>query len=137
MRTEFKHTPPRHGLFRLTKRQAFIACAIFVSIIGILLTVGAFYDYQIDVALAQPFLPNRVTGDVPVSYTPEFGGGTGALGQVYTNNTFAKVIEIVGTAPCIIATLCALAIFFHNATTIRSISLRRTIKVACVTVGMG
>jgi hypothetical protein len=116
------------GVFRMSKQTTIIVCATIVAIIGVLLTVAAFYDYQIDVALAQPFLPIRSVGS---------STEVKDLGFVYTNNTFARIIEIVGTAPCIIATLCALAIFYHNATTIRNQGLKWTIKCSSVAVGLG
>jgi hypothetical protein len=104
------------GVFRMSRRTTLIVCVSVVLIIGILLTVAAFFDYDIDVAIAQPFLPTPISGESPTT--------TAGLGFVYTSNTFARIIEIVGTAPCIIATLCALAIFYHNATYIKSSSLK-------------
>jgi hypothetical protein len=126
------HYKAPSGVFRMSRRTLIIVCCTVVCIIAALLTVAGYYDYKIDEVLAQPFLPTPVTGDVA---PPEHG--VAALNFVYTNNTFARIIEIVGTAPCIIVTLCALAIFYHNATTIRNRGLKYTIKCSSVAIGLG
>ncbi|MDE7433550.1 MAG: hypothetical protein K2M43_00100 [Mycoplasmoidaceae bacterium] len=58
--------------------------------------------------MAQPFLPK-----VKNQYINEMNGAVlPQLGQVYTTSVFGKIIEIIGTAPCIIVTVASLAIFY-------------------------
>jgi hypothetical protein len=43
-----------------------------------------------------------------------------ASGFVYTSDVFARIMEMIGTGPCILATIVALMIFNQNAYKIQS-----------------
>jgi hypothetical protein len=90
------------------------------------MTIAAFYDYQIDYILAKPYLPD-----------PKDDATVGAgLGFVYTSNVFGKIVEIIGTGPCIICTIISLIIFHQNAYKIKSRGLKLTVQISSIAVGI-
>jgi hypothetical protein len=80
--------------------------------------MAAFFDYQIDYILAKSALPKP--GD----------------GFVYTNDVFARIIEIIGTGPCILVTVAALVIFHQNCYRIPSKGLRITAQYGSIAVAI-
>ncbi len=61
------------------------------------------------------------------STTIDISNGANAynlLGQVYTNSIFGRVNEIVGIAPCVIATMFCMGIFYFNANRIKKSGLK-------------
>ena len=81
----------------------------FVGLYVILLIISAFYDYQIDEILAKWLLPTLTNTSIDLNIR----SATSQLGQVYTNGPIGRVVESVGTAPCIIVTLAACGIFYQ------------------------
>jgi hypothetical protein len=109
-------TQKKISVFKIKKRSLIIVCAIILAITCALMTIAAFYDYQIDYILAKPALPKP--GD----------------GFVYTNDVVARIVEIIGTGPCILATVAALVVFHQNAYRIPSKSLRLTTQIGSIAV---
>ncbi|MDR0985460.1 MAG: phosphatase PAP2 family protein [Mycoplasmataceae bacterium] len=115
-----------NGVFKLTKRATWIACGIVLGVICVLMTIAAFCDYQIDYILAKPALP-----------TPRWDGSAKeTLGFIYTNDVIGRIVEIIGTGPCIIATVAALVIFHQNAYRIVRKGLRLTVQIGTIAVAL-
>jgi hypothetical protein len=85
--------------------------------------IAAFFDFQIDYLLAKNSLPTPATNRMGV-------------GAVYTTNVFAMVVEIIGTGPCILATVFALVIFHQNAYKIKSVGWKRTVQIGTIAVAV-
>ena len=114
------------------KKTLLIVCVIIVAILAGLLTIAAFFDYQISEMIAAPLLPTVPNTTIDLAN----GAAINQLGQVYTNSIFGRIIEIIGTAPCIIVTVCALAIFYWNSNRIKNDHLRRFTKISMVTLSI-
>ncbi|MDR1235004.1 MAG: phosphatase PAP2 family protein [Mycoplasmataceae bacterium] len=117
-----------YQLFRLTRKQLLIICTSIVATVIALMTIAAFFDYQIDWIMARPWLKNP---NVTATGTDSITGIS--TGDMYSSNMFAKIIEMFGTVPSVCVTLFSMAIFYHNASRIKkSTKLRRTVKGFCV-----
>lgn len=125
-----------HDVCRPSTKIVLIISAVIVATLATLLTIAAFFDLKISEILAQPFLPKIDDVDKRTIDLAD-GGATTLIGQVYTNSIFGKIIEIIGTAPCIIVTVASLAIFYWNADAIKNNHLRRFTKTGMVTLSIG
>lgn len=114
-------------VYRLSHKATIIVAVSFIVIIAALLTIGAFFDKQIDQALSSWALPKLTDDQKSVDLT-DGGSLPNHLGQVYTNSIFGKLVEVLGIAPCIIATIFCMGIFYFNADRIKRVGLRRFTK---------
>lgn len=117
----------KNSVYKISRRNLIIAIAFILGVIAILLSVAAFYDYKIDYILAKPALPK---------YNSTVSGPGAGLGFVYTSDVIARIVEIIGTGPCILATVAALMIFHQNAYRIPNKGLRYIVKIGSVAVAL-
>lgn len=115
------------------QRWLFITCIILAGVVlACLLAVAGLFDYKIDNALASKFLPKLAN----TSINEADGTLTNLIGSVYTTSIFGQIIEIIGTAPCIVVTLCALGIFYWNASKIKKTGLKVFTKISMVVLSL-
>jgi hypothetical protein len=76
--------------------------------------------------LAKQYLPDPTVGATVAK----------GLGFVYTSNVFGRIVEIIGTGPCIICTIISLVIFHQNAYKIKSKCLKLTVQIGSIAVGV-
>lgn len=120
-KNSFSYIANGSDVYRLSKKAVHIIAASLIVIIAVLLILGAFFDEAIDKGLASWALPKLKNKDITIATWSALPNN---LGQVYTKSVFGKIIEVLGIAPCIIATIFCMGIFYFNANRIKNNGLK-------------
>ena len=123
----------KDGVYRPEFKIAIAIICSFLGLYAILLVISAFYDFQIDEILAKWLLPTLSNTSVDLN----LGAATGQLGQVYTNGPIGRLVETIGTSPCIIITVAACGIFYHNASYMKNARLAKFTKCSMWVLSVG